>query len=259
MDAKEILIEAENLFRKRNLEEALQYYKEAGIMFRRDTNYRDSAHCFQRAALCEKLRTGLESVMDAANYSEWAAKDALKVKDFAFARWQFREAALLFEREGDFERYSRCYIESQHAFVEYLWHVFFTGKKHVLHQKEEEPANWLERISALFLAFFGLISRFLWGYGEHPFKVVLCALGWVAFCAVLYQFGDISVNGQARMISFPEALYMSGVTFTTIGYGDFVPLSSWLRILAVFEGMSGFILVSMAVVALTRRYLRVYR
>ena len=52
---------------------------------------------------------------------------------------------------------------------------------------------------------------------------------------------------------FSEALYFSGVTFLTIGYGDVLP-SGWVQILAVFEGFVGLILGLIVAVVASRRY-----
>jgi hypothetical protein len=53
--------------------------------------------------------------------------------------------------------------------------------------------------------------------------------------------------------SFWEALYFSGITFSTVGYGDHAPVG-WLEPFAVTEALLGIVLSSSFVVALTRRY-----
>ncbi|MDN2567576.1 ion channel [Aquibium sp. A9E412] len=41
---------------------------------------------------------------------------------------------------------------------------------------------------------------------------------------------------------FSTALYLSTVTFSTVGYGDVVPVAEW-RLLAGLEGINGFLLI----------------
>nr|WP_281360133.1 potassium channel family protein [Isoptericola halotolerans] len=60
-----------------------------------------------------------------------------------------------------------------------------------------------------------------------------------------------------------DALYLSLVSLTTVGYGDITPLTPWLRIAAPVEGLLGFALLTAAVSwvlqvypALTRRRVR---
>jgi hypothetical protein len=44
-----------------------------------------------------------------------------------------------------------------------------------------------------------------------------------------------------------DALYFSGVTLTTVGYGDVMPRTTFLRFLALFESASGLIVISLAI------------
>lgn len=260
MDDLDTLVEqAEQLFKEKKLEEALQFYNEAGLAYRKKQNAKKAAQCFVRAAQCVKIRTGYEPLLEAAHFSEMAALEALKDKDYAFARWQFREAGLLFEREGDFEKYSRCFTESQDAFLEYLFYVFSTGKKQESYKAEPGTAGALERLGALGLAGLGFISKAVWGYGEQPFRTVLSGLVIILGAAVLYCYGgDSNFGGILRPANFHEALYLSGVTFSTVGYGDVTPMG-WLRYVALLEALAGMVMSPLLVIALTRRYLRVYR
>lgn len=258
-DIDSLVEQAEQLFKDRKLEEAFHFYNEAGLAYRGIKESRKAAHCFAQAAQCEKIRTGFEPLLEAAHLSEMAAIESLKVKDYAFARWQFREAALLYEREGDFEKYSRCFTESQDAFLEYLWYVVISGKKQEHLKKTETTASLMDRINALGDAALGLLSKALWGYGEQPFRAVLSGFFIILGCALVYTYGGIlNFNGTLRQAHFQEALYLSGITFSTLGYGDITP-SGWLRFVAVLESLSGFLMGPLLVVALTRRYLRVYR
>ncbi len=258
-EANGLVKEAEAFFKGRQLDEAGQYYKEAGILYRRMSDHANAAYCFGQSSLCEKLKTGLEPLLEAANLSEMAAREAWLARDFAQARWQFREAGLLYEREGDFFRYSHCFIESQHAFVSYLFFVFMTGYKQERNMPHPLKASVFERMTAFFRCIMGLLSRFIWCYGESPFRTVFAASVMILCSAIVYSFsGLLAFQGQVGAVSFWDALYFSGVTFTTLGYGDYTPVG-WIRLMALLECLSGFIMVPLFMIALTRRYLRVYR
>jgi hypothetical protein len=77
-----------------------------------------------------------------------------------------------------------------------------------------------------FLSFFGPLSLFgvfvLWGVG------LVVGFGLVQW--------DVAPPGADLL----DALYFSGVTFTTLGYGDITPKGSVGRVLAVVEGATGF-------------------
>jgi hypothetical protein len=56
-----------------------------------------------------------------------------------------------------------------------------------------------------------------------------------------------NVDEKARSPHGIEALYFSGITFTTLGYGDIAPRSTPMRLLALSEALSGFGFISLAV------------
>lgn len=81
--------------------------------------------------------------------------------------------------------------------------------------------------------------------------VVMFIFAWIYSLPCL-QF--VAPGGAARRsLALAEAAYYSGVTFTTIGYGDIVPLDL-ARWLAITEGLLGMLLVSAFLVSLTRKY-----
>ena len=53
--------------------------------------------------------------------------------------------------------------------------------------------------------------------------------------------------------NFPDSLYFSLITFTTLGYGDFRPLEGWGRILAGSEAFIGAFMMALFVYTFARR------
>lgn len=56
-----------------------------------------------------------------------------------------------------------------------------------------------------------------------------------------------NVEQKAQSARGIEALYFSGITFTTLGYGDIAPRSTPMRLLALSEALTGFGFISLAV------------
>lgn len=67
-------------------------------------------------------------------------------------------------------------------------------------------------------------------------------------------FMNFYVSNTIRALSFFEALYFSGVSFTTLGYGDIIPLG-YARFFALTEAFSGIVLMNMFLVALLKKYI----
>lgn len=64
---------------------------------------------------------------------------------------------------------------------------------------------------------------------------------------------------QNAVTSFPDCLWLTIITFTTIGYGDFYPVTAWGKIFAMTLGLTGCIFTAILVglmtdkLAMTRR------
>lgn len=107
-------------------------------------------------------------------------------------------------------------------------------------------------------AFLYFLASFSGEEGRRPYVVVLLfivvSLGSIILLfAILYTWaGIIYGNDDTHPISqlFPECVYFSVVTLTTVGYGDFHPLSLAARWVAGIEALSGYIILGVLVSAL---------
>jgi hypothetical protein len=101
--------------------------------------------------------------------------------------------------------------------------------------------RWFDKVNAR-----PLLTRARWRSFYRVSGVMLViALGILAQMtawALLYW-------GAGAMPDFETALYFSGVTFTSLGYGDIV-LKSHIRLLAPIEAMTGLLMFAIATAAL---------
>ncbi len=95
----------------------------------------------------------------------------------------------------------------------------------------------------------------------NPSRIaIVSCVALVVFALVFYllclQFSAPGTDGVpvTRALTLPEAFYYSGITFTTIGYGDISPVG-WARPLAILEGLFGLVLISSFLVSLIRKYI----
>ena len=86
--------------------------------------------------------------------------------------------------------------------------------------------------------------------------ILLIALLVVGFAFIYYPRMPESFNIQAQAASSPSmaSLYFSGITLTTVGYGDIAPHTTSMRLTALFESASGFALISLAITYLITVY-----
>lgn len=66
--------------------------------------------------------------------------------------------------------------------------------------------------------------------------------------------GGFSAGEVPAPATLGDALYFSGVSFFTLGYGDIVPVTRWMRVLGVVQAGAGFALVSLAISYFTAVY-----
>jgi hypothetical protein len=83
--------------------------------------------------------------------------------------------------------------------------------------------------------------------------IMLLALGF-AFIYYPRMPAEFTVHAEAASSPFMAALYFSGTTLTTVGYGDIAPHATGVRLAALFEAASGFALISLAITYLITVY-----
>lgn len=65
---------------------------------------------------------------------------------------------------------------------------------------------------------------------------------------------NFTVDSDAARSPFMAALYFSGTTLTTVGYGDIAPHTTGMRLTALFEAASGLALISLSITYLITVY-----
>lgn len=86
------------------------------------------------------------------------------------------------------------------------------------------------------------LSYYYWEYGRKPHRIIYISLGAIFLFGLIYWFNGnlVSANTANKSFNFGDSLYFSTITFTTLGYGDFSPVS-WLKILSAIEAFLGVI------------------
>jgi tetratricopeptide (TPR) repeat protein len=248
--------EAHRLRGESKIDQAFQAFDQAAKLFQEANEPLRSAVCFSSAATCWNIHTGWQPLRNAATRNESAALQAIAAKDYAYAESLFSEAALLYEKEGDFTKFSYCYRRAKDAKLSRLWRTFTQTKTSAPGAIGLEGASRQERISNFFSWIFGSLNRLIWGYGEMPFRTLGISASVIilsAFC--YYVSGSVLTGGFVQKIDLFESFYLSIITYTTVGYGDYLPMG-WIRAVAGIEALSGILLTPIFLISLTRRYLR---
>ena len=114
--------------------------------------------------------------------------------------------------------------------------------------------------------FYSKVVDLFCGYGEDPLRVVIFSLLLIFFCSLFYYFFGLRFEGEYQAFSlhnsfednvifFLESLYYSVVTFTTLGYGDFIPVG-FSRLVAALEAFTGSFTIALFVVVFVKKMTR---
>ncbi len=188
---------------------------------------------------------------------DWNDNEVKKIiynqKDTSIAQkaYQFRVLKENFRNQGKYNDEDFAYVEFKRCEEEVLLETNLKGS---FTQKVGAYPNYL---------FKKLVFDYIGLYATAPARVFLSIaivfLGFAGFYTIMISlgFGDIvSTYGQQNdMPVFYKSLYHSGITFFTIGYGDFVPVGA-IRFFCGFEGFVGVFLMAYFTVAFVRKILR---
>jgi hypothetical protein len=171
------------------------------------------------------------------------------------AQEEYKEASDYYEQAEEIYRNLRKTSESQGLFTlagPYL-------RKELTMRRYQDPLYSTNRL-------YSKIVDLFCGYGEDPLRVVL--FSWVIILAssfFYYLFGlrfageyqafSLQSSLEDNVIFFFECLYYSVVTFTTLGYGDFIPVG-FSRLVAALEAFTGSFTIALFVVVFVKKMTR---
>jgi len=135
--------------------------------------------------------------------------------------------------------------------------------------KAENPLNITPQMVLLAIATaallfprwgYMLIFRDVLGYGVRPWCIITTAFLVILTCGALFAIADslnlLSYDNPA-ILQTPwfRGLYVSVITYTTVGYGDITP-TGWATGLSMVEGILGVVLNAALVVVIFRKLIR---
>jgi hypothetical protein len=248
--------EAYDLLAQGKYEDAFHAFRGSAELYSEEGNHKQSSLCFSSAASCWALRQGEKALQNAAFSYESAAAEAAEARDLEYASLLYRYAAINYEKDMEFLKFSECFFLSRECMRRYLmFSIFNPNKIHNISTGKEQ--KWTHGIIKRIYHWLGLtFSAFLWGHGERPVRTFLCAILVIFGSSFVYTFGRFIGNGVVFTPDFPKALYFSTVTFTTVGYGDVIAVG-FTKAVAMCEALSGMFVGPLLIVSLSRKFLRV--
>jgi len=170
--------------------------------------------------------------------------------------WRFVKQVC--QEAGHYQQAGECFYAERCA---YFWQRF-RGCGYEKLSAAKKTVRWF--LGVRLLPEF-VLGRLLFGYGERPIRVLGAGAVIIFLCALFYcsdaasfafQYGLERIQ-QSDHLTFPEGLYYSTVTFTTLGFGDIYPAADILtRAVTMLESLAGACLMALFVVTLSKRFSR---
>lgn len=249
--------EAHELLAQEKNSEAYSLFKKAGDIYRQRGEHKEAALCLASAASCWALKSGEKIFHNSSLAYEEAAREAELAGDLEYASLLYRQAAINFERDMESFSFSECFYRSRECLRKFLVRSLINSDKiHCISVSTAKRAGSYGIVMRFLLCISLTFSALIWGYGERPNRTFYAALLLVFLPVFFYMQGSLVEGGLIFKPSFLKALYFSVITFTTVGYGDIVPLGL-TRMVAMFEVFCGIFIIPIFVVGLSRKYLRI--
>jgi uncharacterized protein YjbI with pentapeptide repeats len=137
------------------------------------------------------------------------------------------------------------------------------------HQLRQKTFHGWQAVQKTFELFGYRFFNALFQFGENPWRLLWWAMAIMVLCALIYPLSGITVpvldsnpifvsyagiqNMQAFADTFLHSLYLSVVTFTTVGYGDVLPIGRLSHLTAGCEAIAGLFIYGLFVFTLGRR------
>jgi voltage-gated potassium channel len=109
-----------------------------------------------------------------------------------------------------------------------------------------DVAVFLLDTGLIFEAFFARITRLIvpaFAFLTFYSLLVILFASFYSIADHLSGRANFRIDGVARALSFPESLYFSLTTLSTVGYGDISPASNVVRLLSALEIVCGILLL----------------
>lgn len=194
-------------------------------------------------------------------HEELAVEYYLKASKLAEDAREWYIAAVACQRVGDFLRNPHPPFDLERAFRMYRRAVgaylncgLFAEARELsyrimsirMRRAGELRLPWWQRIELV--AFWAIA-----GFGHRPLRVVASALILVVVYALIYWSCDAIISTTpVEGVTFQHALYFSGTTFSTVGYGDLIP-APHAQMIALTEAALGSFTMGLFVAVLTNR------
>ncbi len=172
-----------------------------------------------------------------------------------------------FENENGFKNYNmlmETYISLKNQFNklglynDMSWAYLKEKESLRFHYKQnstyKKKYNFLGRTKNFFKCIWEYILFLLFGYGEKPWLILGWSILTIIIFGLIYKIpGGIEATNTNTVITYWRSMYFSAITFTTLGFSDFLPIHDLTRTWVMIEAATGLFFYSLFIFTFGRR------
>jgi hypothetical protein len=179
---------------------------------------------------------------DDAGWQDYcAAGHCVARPTLAHAERIYRQIKLCYQHSGRYDEAGQFFVREMECQRAQLKSPFARGVYGLLYLLSDYFENWMRvAVIGLIVIVIGALFQGLCGIRTSPKGE--------------FVVGPGIGSGPPTWASVRDAVYFSVVTFTTTGYGDYVPNRGVGQVLASIEALTGVLLMALLLVCLARRY-----
>jgi len=124
------------------------------------------------------------------------------------------------------------------------------------HLESQKNRNLIDKKSFFLKKSGHMLSDFVSGYGLRTMRVLRLLLIVITFFSFLNYILSGLIFDQYAEFTIIDSIYFTCITITTLGFGDITPVTSFGKLFVTFQALSGFVVISIFLAAVTNRALR---
>jgi tetratricopeptide (TPR) repeat protein len=243
-----IVNSAKELEKNGSYDQAATKYKEAIDFFKKINQYKLSAQC-QAAYVANRVKNYLGPRDIEPSSTNWidtyikilkkiGSPELSKSDEYDILISTYRELEQVFQDSHMLDKANDMYYKRTS-----LYHKFYRQRA------MQKGRKCREKIMDNISSFINVWLFIFCGHGEKPWRAVGGITFFILSFSILFKYCKL-LTGK----SFWQSLYFSVVTFTTLGYGDILPIGTAGQIAVIAEVIFGVLSLGLLLATLTRRF-----